>query len=170
MNLRVSNRMRSGNAFTLIETLVYMSLLFVVITLGYAAMYKSMDASTGLRRNAADITRTLKAGEHWRAEVRTATKPLRVERVSDNESILHIPQAHAEVMYRFADHRVSRRSGTLEWTPVLELVENSSFILDPREKVTACKWEVELLPYRKSLTRLHPLFTFLAAPTNTTAK
>jgi len=170
MKLRVSKWPRRREAYTLIETLVYMFLLGVVMALGYAAAYKSMDASTGLRRNASDITKALDAGEHWREDIRTATQSPRIEHVSDEETLLHIPQAKAEVTYRFASNSVVRRVGSGEWTPALEHVNTSAFISDSREKVTAWKWEVELQPYRKSLTRLHPLFTFLAAPTNPPAK
>jgi type II secretory pathway pseudopilin PulG len=165
-NLRYARR----NAFTLIECLVYMSLLFVLIGLGYMAMYRSMDASTGLRRNASDITQALNAGERWREDVRSATQALRVELNSDQETILHIPRADTEVSYRFASNTVSRRVGSTEWSLALEHVKNSIFISDPRTKVTAWKWEVELLPYRKGLTHLPPLFTFLAVPVNTAAK
>jgi hypothetical protein len=157
-------------AYTLIEALVYMSMLFVVMALGYTAMYRSMDASTGLRRNAVDITRTLNAGERWREDVRRATAPLRVERVSERETLLHIPYKKLEVTYRFASGAVSRRAGPPEWSVVLQPVRNSTFISDPRQNVTAWKWEIELQPPRKSLTRLHPLFTFLAVPTNAPAK
>lgn len=169
MKLRFSNQPRPQEAFTLIETLVYMSMLVILITLGYAAMYKSMDASTGLRRNASDITQALDAGERWREDVRPATQPLRVEQTND-ETLLHIPQASFEVTYRFASNNVSRRVGSAEWSPALEHVNTSTFLSDPRQKVTAWKWEIELQPYRKSLTRLHPLFTFLAVPTNSPAK
>jgi Tfp pilus assembly protein FimT len=162
VNLRYGSCRRQ--AYTLIEMLVYMSLLFVLMALGYAAMYKSMDASTGLRRNASDITQALNAGERWREDVRAATGPLRIEKINDEETRLHIPQAHGAVIYRFASNSVSRRVGSAEWAPALEHVNNSTFIADPRQKVTAWKWEVEMQPYRKSLTRLHPLFTFLAVP------
>jgi hypothetical protein len=170
MNLRFSKPPRRYEAYTLIEVLVYMSMLFVLLGLGYTAMYRSMDASTGLRRNASDITHALDAGERWRQDVRAATQPPRIERINDQETLLHIPQANAEVTYRFASAGVSRRAGSGEWSPALEHVENSTFISDSRQKVTAWKWEIELQPYRKSLTRLHPLFTFLAVPTNAQTK
>src|SRR5689334_14852610 len=80
MNLRDSIPQREDKAFTLIELLVYMSMLLVIIALGYTALYRSMDASTGLRRNASDITHALNAGERWREDVRAATRPLRIER------------------------------------------------------------------------------------------
>ena len=161
---------RRAQAFTLIEVLVYMSMLAVLMGLGYAALYRSMDASTGLRRNASDITQALNAGERWREDVRAATQPLRVEQISDAESLLHIPQANTEVTYRFASNNVSRRVGSAEWSPALEHVDHSGFISDARQKVTAWKWEIELQSYHKSLTSLPPLFTFLAVPTNAPAK
>ena len=164
---RVTSR---REAFTLIETLVYMSLLFVVLGLGYTAMYRSMDASAGLRRNARDITQALDAGERWREDVRTATQPLRVERISEDETLLHIPQANVEVTYHFTSHTVLRQVGSAGSSLALEHVNASTFISDSRQKVTAWKWELELQPYRKSLTRLHPLFTFLAVPANTAAQ
>jgi type II secretory pathway pseudopilin PulG len=161
---------RSAQAFTLIEVLVYMSMLAVLMGLGYAALYRSMDASTGLRRNASDITQALNTGERWRDDIRAATQPLRLEQISDAESLLHIPQPNAEVTYRFVSNSVSRRVGSGEWSPALEHVDHSVFISDPRQKVTAWKWEIELQSYHKSLTRLQPLFTVLAVPTNTPTK
>jgi len=164
MNLRCSRQTREHDAFTLIEVLFYMSLLVIIIALGYTAMYRSMDASRGLRRNAADITQALDAGERWRSDVRAATQPLRVESIGDNETLLHIPQANVEVTYRFTANSVTRRVGSAEWVPALEHVSKSAFLSDPRQKVTAWKWEVELQHYQKSLTRLQPLFTFIAVP------
>lgn len=170
-NLRhVSARPFRHEAYTLIEVLVYMSMLVVVMALGYTAMYRSMDASTGLRRNAGEITRALTVGERWREDVRRATQPLRVERVSERETLLHIPYKNSEVTYRFASGAVSRRFGPLEWSVLLQPVRNSTFVSDTRQQVTAWKWELELQPARKSLTRLHPLFTFLAVPTNAQTK
>jgi hypothetical protein len=169
MNLRFSNRRHQNEAFTLIECLVYMSLLLVVIALGYMAMYRSMDASTGLRRNASDITAALNAGERWREDVRSATQALRVE-LSDQDTLLHIPQTGTEVSYRFSSNSVFRRIGSAEWSLALEHVNGCKFISDPRQKVTAWKWEVELQPYRKGLTHLPPLFTFLAVPVSAPAK
>src|SRR3954470_14151221 len=60
--------------FTLIEMLVYMGMLFLILGMAYIAMYRSMDASAGLRRNANDITRALETGELWREDVRGATR------------------------------------------------------------------------------------------------
>ena len=162
-------RTAQDHGFTLIEMLVYMSLLLVLMAVGYAAMYRSMDASTGLRRNASDISHALDAGERWRDDVRAATQPLRIEQTAD-ATLLHIPRGGTEVVYRFAENSVSRRVGAAEWATALEHVNAATFTADRRAHVTAWKWELELQSYRKSLTRLKPLFTFIAVPTNAPAK
>jgi len=153
-----------GLGFTLVEVLIYMAMLFLILGLGYLAMYRSMDASSGLRRNTDDIKRAVEAGERWREDVRHATNPLRLEHAAADEIILHIPEAHAEVAYRFSSDTVSRRIANGEWAPVLDKVKTSAFIDDRRKNTTAWVWEVELQTYRKSLTRTRPLFTFIAAP------
>ncbi len=156
-------RSHSAHAFTLIECLVYMSVLFVFIGLGYVAMYKSMDSSAGFRRSAADMAQALKTGEHWREDIRNATGPIRVENAG-NEIILHIPQPQTEVDYQFSSNNISRRIGQQDWTTVLEHVQNSNFFDDRRQTVTAWRWEVELQNYRKLPSRTRPLFTFVAVP------
>lgn len=162
---RRSGSIAAASGYTLIEMLVYMSVAFLILGFAYAAMYKSMDASAGIRRNASDISNVLNAGEHWREDVRHATAPLRVEKISESEAILHIPQHNGEVAYRFTSNAVTRRSGGGDWTPVLEHVKDSDFAADQRQKSLAWRWEVELQPYRKAMTRMRPLFTFIAVPT-----
>lgn len=156
-------------AFTLIELLVYMTLLFLVLGLAYTAMYRSMDASTALRRNANDISQTLKTGELWRDDVRDAVRPIHLEK-SGQEIILHVPRKQTEVDYIFATNVVSRRVGRGEWSTVLDHVKNCAFVDDQREKVKAWRWELELQPSRKRITRVRPLFTFIAVPSSTSAQ
>lgn len=155
--------------FTLIETLVYMTMLFLILGLGYMAMYRSMDASTGLRRNANDILQTLKIGELWREDVRDTARPIRLES-SGEEAVLRLPQRQTEVEYRFSTNAVSRRVGHGDWSVVLDHVKDSTFIADERDKVTAWRWEIELQPNRKRITSVRPLFTFIAVPSATSAQ
>jgi Tfp pilus assembly protein FimT len=154
---------RHRSAYTLAEMLVYMSLLFLILGMAYAAMYRSMDASTALRRNANDIVQTLKAGEQWRLDVRAATGPIHLEKTAQNV-ILHLPHGPTEIDYLLSTNRVSRRVNAADWTVVLDHVKNSDFVTDQRKKVTAWRWEVELQTSRKRITRVQPLFTFLAVP------
>jgi type II secretory pathway pseudopilin PulG len=175
MNLQRHNTSRcracnSPRGYTLIEVMVYISMLFLILGMGYAAMYRSMDTSRGLSRNANDIARAMKAGERWREDVRNAAASIRAETISPNETVFHIPQGHGEVDYRFTSNSVARRAAKGEWVPVLDSVKASDFIVDPRKTVTAWRWEVELLPYRKAIVRTRPLFTFIAVPERLLAK
>lgn len=157
------NPIHRSHAFTLIEVLVYMGMLFLVLGIGYAAMYRSMDASKALRRNANDIVQTLKLGEQWRDEVRTVTGPIRLDK-TEQQITLHLPHGETEIEYRFSSNSISRRVGSEEWSVVLDHAKNSAFMSDRRDNVTAWRWEIELQPSRKRITRIQPLFTFISVP------
>ncbi len=149
--------------FTLIECLVYVSVLAVVLGVAFTAFYRCWDNSMGVRRNAEDIERTLKAGERWRADVRSATGPLVVEK-TDQEQVLHIPQAGGEILYLFSLGEVQRRaSPDASWVQLLPKVTSSRMEADARREVRAWRWELELAVYRKG-ARIRPLFTFEAVP------
>src|SRR5207245_2560100 len=90
------NLLRLSRGFTLIETLVYMSLLFVTLGIAFVAMYRSMDASAALRRNANDIVQALKAGEQWREDVRQVTGPVRSEQTAQGVTF-RLPRGQTEV-------------------------------------------------------------------------
>lgn len=163
-NNRISSRNFGLRAYSLVEMLVYIAAAFVVLELAYAAMYRSMDAAKALRRNADDISRSLQAGERWRADVRGAIQPIRLEAAGE-ETIFHLPQAAAEeIDWRVAGNSVSRRTGNGSWSVFLDDVKNSNIILDSRGNVSAWRWELELQPHRKQIGRTRPLFTFIAAP------
>ena len=162
--MRHSQPRGSDRGFTLIEALVYMSMLFLILGMAYTAMYRSMDTSAGLRRNANDIARAMNAGERWREDMRNATGPIRLEQTGQDETVLHVPEGREEIAYRFSTNSVSRRTGNGQWLPVLDRVKTSDFIADQRKTVTAWRWEVELQSYRKAIVRTRPLFTFIAVP------
>ena len=149
---------------SLIEMLVYMGVLFVIIGVGYSALYRCMDNSTALRHSADDIANALHAGEDWRADLRAAAGNIQIENLPD-EQILHLSGTRGEVFYRFADHAIFRRLANNGWSPLLANVKASSFIADPRNKVTAWRWELELQSHAKKLSRVTPLFTFIAVAT-----
>jgi hypothetical protein len=163
------SRFTRHTAYSLIEMLAYMALFFIVAGIAYKALYATMDSSAALRRNATDISHALEAGERWRADVRSVTRPIRVETIA-GEKILHLPQARAEISYRFSANAVSRRVGSGPWSSFLADVKNSNFISDRRTNVTAWRWELELKPYQKKITRTRPLFTFIAVPTGNSAR
>ena len=145
----------------LVECLVYLSCLFAVLGVAMTVFYQVLDFSRGLRRNAEDITRVLKAGERWRADVRAATDRLRVEEGLAGRA-LHIPQRDGRVSYLFVTNAVVRcteKSGRCEM--ILLAAKECRFLPESRRQVTAWRWEVEL-PSRLKAVRVHPLFTFTA--------
>jgi hypothetical protein len=159
----------SPRAYSLLELMVYISVVMVLTGVGYAALYRCMDTSAALRHNADDITAAIHAGERWRRDVRAAGGNMRLETVSE-ELILHLPGPRSEVSYHFAGKTISRRSGNGAWIPVLSNVKASVFTADTHHRVQAWRWELELQPRKKRLSQIPPLFTFLAVPTNEETK
>lgn len=160
--------MKTNRGMALIELLVYMSVLLVLLGVGYAAFYRCLDNSTALRQSADDIVNALHAGEDWRGDVRNAAR-ISLDR-TPSEQILHLYGAHGEVDYRFATNTVSRRIGANPWSPFLFRVKASAFVSDPRREVTAWRWELELQPHKKRVGRIRPLFTFIAVPAGDSSK
>ncbi|HWQ92861.1 MAG TPA: hypothetical protein VN673_14385 [Clostridia bacterium] len=152
------------SGYLLTEALVYISVVMLLLGIGYAAMYRCINSSLALRRAAEDTARALNAGERWRADVRNATA---LEwAVVDGMQVLRLEgcgQGHA---YAFDNGTLSRRSGSGPWVPVLSNVKNSSMHSDKRQQVVAWRWELELVTRTKS-ARVRPLFTFTAVPANT---
>ena len=161
MKLTQTERKTSG--LSLIEMLVYMSVLLVIMGVGYAALYNCMDYSTALRRSSDDIVNALHAGENWRADLRASNGRIQLETTPDGQ-IIRLRGPHGDVSYRFANNAISRRLGNNEWSPVLAGVKASTFASESRHSVTAWRWELELQKHTKKLTSLAPLFTFIAVP------
>ena len=150
---------RSG--VVLIEALVYISVVVIVLGVGYLAMYRCIDNSKTLRRSADDIARVLHMGELWRADVRAATV-VRWEG-APAARVLRLESPSVTNSYVFTASTVSRRVGTGPWVPILSEVKASSIQADKRQHVEAWQWDVELKPRSKS-ARVRPVFTFTAVP------
>jgi hypothetical protein len=167
---RITQPVRGGNAHplarqehgvTLIECLVYISLVFVILGMATVAFYRCFDNMKSLRRNSNDITQALTVGELWRADVRAATKPVQFAAAGQ---LLLIPHGETEVAYKFADGQVLRRTGKdAQWVTVLPKVQQSQMQLEKRTQVSAWRWELELQSLREPAT-VRPLFTFTAVP------
>jgi hypothetical protein len=149
--------------YLLVECLVYIGLVFVVLGVGYAAMYKCIDNSMVLRRNADDVLNAVHCGEVWRADLRSA-KGLRLE--ADTQT-LYFTGARGEMGYRFVTNTVLRRIRSGPWIPLLSNVKSSAMMPDARGTLTTWRWELELQPEAKGRThasRIRPLFSFIAVP------
>jgi len=160
--MTIQRRSHHASGIMLIECLVYIAGFFLITGLAFAAYYRSLENTRGLRHNADDITRALKAGERWRADVRSARGPLALEQAND-EQVLHIPQASGEIIYLFSQGIVWRKTPA-ESVPVtlLDAVKGSRILNDGRDDAAAWRWELELAS-RQKVVRLRPLFTFMAA-------
>ena len=175
MNTRppIHRRACAGNrAYLLIEALVYIAAIGVLLGAGYAAMYRCIDSSIALRRNADDITSALHAGERWRADVRSANGQVRLEN-TDAGQLLYLTGASSEVVYLYSTNGISRRLGTGSWVRLLPNVKSSTMKSDPRQYATPWCWELELATRAKGSVkpgRVRPLFTFVAVPERTLSK
>ena len=147
--------MKRRGGYMLIECLVYITVLAVVLDLAYGAYYRCQLNSVNLRRNAEDIVITVRAGERWRANIRVATAPPKLE-----GNKLVVPQATGEVVYEFVDNTMWRQDGTAR-IAVLRRLRASTMQADARSQITSWRWEAELMTGRKTV-RLRPLFTFTA--------
>ena len=145
------------HGYSLIELLVYMTVLATVLTGAHEAYYRCERGSRALTRNADDIRRALAAGERWRREIRAAPDEI----LEHNGNLLvHWPDGY--VVYSFTGTTVWRQSGATR-TMLLTGVKSSTMRADRRQRVTAWQWEVELTG-GSSAARLRPLFTFQAVP------
>jgi hypothetical protein len=155
---------RAERGILLVECLIYMGVFFVLVGLGFVTMYRCWDNYKHLSRGAADISSAVHEGERWRADVRLAVAPIRLDEGDQGETRFFVPQSEGEVGYVLWDGTLFRKPATSNsWSPVLENVANSRMIEEPRTQVTAWRWELELKTRHKH-ARMHPLFTFKALP------
>jgi Tfp pilus assembly protein FimT len=148
-----------ASGFTLIECVVYITLIVVVLGFATAIFFQSWDDSKALRRNADDIVRVLHAGDQWRNDMRAATGPVQLTN-ADGAEQLRIPAITGEIVYTFSNGELHRQAGADPISRVwLSNVKSSQMQSDLRQNVTAWRWELELkTAKRESLFR--PLFTF----------
>jgi len=163
MTLYPKREIPSG--YMLIEALVYIGVSFLLLGIGFTAMYRCIDSSVGLRRSADDLTSALHAGERWRADVRATVRPIKLEN-SATEQVLHLPGRRTEIFYRYADGTVFRRVGSGAWTQLLTNINSTTVQAEPRQNLMVWRWELELKTRAKA-SRVRPLFTFMAMPHQT---
>jgi hypothetical protein len=145
----------------LIECIVYIAVFFVITGLATAAFYRALENSRHLRSNVADIGLALQVGELWRAEVRSATAPLRLV-AEPAQQTLHIPREADEIVYSFAQGTLLRRAhASAPWTKALANLKSSQMAREERNGVVSWRWEIEFKSQLKE-TRLRPLFSFMA--------
>jgi hypothetical protein len=148
------------------EALVYIGVVFVILGVGFIALYHCLDNSVVLRRNADDVANALHTGERWRADLRAATKAVRLEN-SGAEQVLHLQSANRQVDYWSVTNALYRRVDAGPWARLLENVKSSAMTSEARQHVTVWHWELELQTRAHGsvrASRVRPLFTFMAVP------
>src|SRR5690242_3428068 len=93
------------HGYLILETGVYIFVLLILMGVAYMAMYRCIDRSLALHKNADALISALRAGEHWRADVRAATGAIRTE---VEPAQLQIPTGHGEIAYRFETNTILR--------------------------------------------------------------
>ena len=161
MNERESAHRPAGAGYLLTECLIYLSVVLVLLTVGYLATYRCMKNSVTLRRSAEDIAQALSIGEIWREDVRRADRVRWVN--SDGVEMWFLEGAATTNAYALSDNRLSRWTDNGPWVTVLANVEKTSMQPDKRAHVEAWRWELELKT-RTRFARVVPLFTFTAVP------
>lgn len=154
-------RVRSGErGISLIECIVYTGLLMIVVGMASALFFRGLESFRGLRTYTEDMAAALKLGEAWRADLRAATAPPRLE-TQPSLTILNLNTPEGAVSYRFDGATVVRSDQHGELTKrTLGRVLRSEFHRDTREGVAAWRWELELRKQRPDAP-LTPLFTFI---------
>jgi hypothetical protein len=133
-----------------------------VLGLAFAAFYDYWSATDAFGRNAADITRSLHAGEQWRADIRAASGPVEAT-ASNGVQTLRIPTPAGSILYTFSNSELRRNAPPAGDVPILSHIKSSQMQLESRAGLSVCRWELELLP-RKHDPKLRALFTFAAVP------
>ena len=146
----------------LIECLVYIAVFGILLGGGTAAFYFCWDHAKALTYATNDIAAALRAGEHWRADVRAATGNISIATTTTGE-VVRIPETNKEVIYRLESGEMRREIPVMHQSQLLlPKVKNSKMTVEPRGSVSAWRWELELTERRKE-THLPLLFTFEAA-------
>jgi hypothetical protein len=151
---------------TLIECLVYVAVFGVLLGLGTAALFLCWNHTKAVAYATNDIESALRAGEHWRADVRAATGTITVETKASGE-VVSIPEGGTEIFYRLAAGELWRQTSPQNVSQLLlPNVKSSQMQADPRGQLAAWRWELQLSERRRE-THLPLMFTFEAAPKNT---
>lgn len=155
---------RRCSGILLIECLVYIAVFAMLVGGGTTAFYFCWDHSKALIYATDDIESALRAGEHWRADVRAATGKISVETTTVGE-VVKIPEGDREIVYRFDSGEVRRQAASANVSQLLlAKVKTSEMKPDVRGDVAAWRWELELKQRRRE-TQLPLRFTFEAAQT-----
>ncbi len=160
--MRTKRSFPRAHGFSLLECLVYIAVFAVVTAVAFSMFYQYLSHSRRLQVMAADVLQVMKAGEQWRQDLRQAVGPLQLE-TNAQEQALQVPQARGKITYLFSLGSIWRiENEPADPRLLVPHVKASRMVADPRQVVSAWKWELELQPSSRK-AKLRPLFTFLVA-------
>jgi hypothetical protein len=156
------SRARRTAGILLTECLVYLAVFSILLGIGTAAFYFCWDHTRAVIFTANEVETALRAGEHWRADVRAATGKISVATTTDGATMT-IPAGRKKIIYRFAAGELRREISPQNLSQaVLAKVKSSEMKAAGHDGVTAWQWELELTPRREE-GHFPLLFTFEAA-------
>lgn len=155
-------RLKQENGSSLIETLIYCSLLTLILDLSFIVYFQCQANHIQLQTFTNQMVRTLEIGEDWREDVRKAS---RLPTLAKDGS-LKIAQARSQTIYSFSEGTLWRKKDSKEAIPVLRGIKSLQFVKDNRKFVQAWRCELELLPTGKA-SKTRRVFTFEAVSPKT---
>ncbi len=161
MKLSPSTPSHARAGITLIECLAYISTLLVIAGVAFNSLGRLWAVTGRLAGVTDDLRDSTRSGEQWRADVRAAHGPIRIE---EGGLACVIETTNGPVIWFHGAGSLWRRAGDLEPSCWLRRVETCQFNPDPRTHVAALQLNVQLMP-RSRQSRQPSAFTFLAVPT-----
>ena len=145
----------------MIDCLVYMSLFGLVTALATSCAFKLERQSRILNRRSEEISRALKAGELWRADIRNATNEPALMAYR-GRTMLRIATVEGEIFYYFEASSLWRKPAkAAQFGLFLPELKLCTILPDSRKNATGWICEMELASRIKQ-EKMRPLFTFRA--------
>ena len=150
--------LRREDGMSLIETLVYCSILTIILDLAFVVYFESQSNHNQLQNFTTQVVRTLEMGEDWREDVRKASQQPTLAK----DGSLKITRAKSQTAYLFKEGTLWKKRDDAEPVAILRGLKSFRFVKDNRKFVQAWRCELELLPTGKT-SKTRRAFTFEAA-------
>ncbi len=167
-NRRLEVKTYTGNLrrrhMTLVEVLVYMSLVALVSGLAIRIFFGGMDAAATVRSSSERVLNTFRQGDRWREDIQKAK---RVEAGQDRTALRLVKDNGDIIHYRLQEHDLHRIRHDSEngrtATVVVKKVQNCRFTPFPADNPRGWKMALELQT-KQDKSKIDPLFDFIAVP------
>lgn len=160
MNPRPDSIRARFRGLTLIECLVYLSMLLAISAVAFSSVQRLWTATGHISAATDDCAGALRAAEQWRADVRSARATVTVE---DEGRRCQVQGTEGMIVWSHGMGGLWRQVGNRPAALWVARVEVCRFKEDPRKHVKALRCDVILRP-RSVRARQAPVFSFLAVP------